>query len=206
MKKTKPELDDDLRPEYDLSKLKGGVRGKYAHRFKQGTNLVLLATDVARYFPDEKSVNTALRTLVDIAKAQVRGLDRTARRHGTTDGQQSDMNREPDIEGEVTFLPTQAGGRKSSVSSGYRGQFYYDGDDWDAIEEFPDVDKVNPGDTVRVVLRLVTPAAHKGRLKPGTIFLIREGTRTVGYGRVTKIIGLDRSAQDVQQADGSGSA
>ena len=72
MKKVKPELNDDLRPEYDLSKLKGGVRGKYARRFKQGTNLVLLAPDVARYFPDEQSVNAALRSLVDIAKTQVR--------------------------------------------------------------------------------------------------------------------------------------
>ena len=73
MKKTpKKELEDDLRPEYDLSKLKGGVRGKYARRFKKGTNLVLLSPDVAKYFPDEESVNTALRSLVGIAKAQVR--------------------------------------------------------------------------------------------------------------------------------------
>jgi hypothetical protein len=71
-KTTKKELEDDLRPEYDLSKLKGGVRGKYARRFKEGTNLVLLSPDVAKYFPDEESVNTALRSLVGIAKAQVR--------------------------------------------------------------------------------------------------------------------------------------
>ena len=58
------EMSDDLRPEYDLSKLKGGVRGKYAKRFQQGTNLVLLSPDVARYFPDERSVNAALRSLV----------------------------------------------------------------------------------------------------------------------------------------------
>jgi len=63
---------DDLRPEYDLSKLKGGVRGKYAKRFKQGTNLVLLSPDVAEYFPDERSVNAALRSLVGIAKAKLR--------------------------------------------------------------------------------------------------------------------------------------
>ena len=72
MKKNKPELEDDLRPEYDLSKLKGGVRGKYARRFKQGTNLVLLSPDVAKYFPDEEAVNAALRSLVGIAKSQVR--------------------------------------------------------------------------------------------------------------------------------------
>jgi len=63
---------DDLRPEYDFSKLKGGVRGKYAKRFRKGTNLVLLSPDVARYFPDEQSVNAALRSLVGIAKAELR--------------------------------------------------------------------------------------------------------------------------------------
>jgi hypothetical protein len=63
---------DELRPEYDLAKLKGGVRGKYAKRFKQGTNLVLLSPDVAKYFPDEQSVNNALRSLVGIAKAGLR--------------------------------------------------------------------------------------------------------------------------------------
>jgi len=68
----KKELDDDLRPEYDLSKLKGKVRGKYASRFKEGTNVVLLSPDVAKYFPDDQAVNAALRSLVDIAKTQVR--------------------------------------------------------------------------------------------------------------------------------------
>ena len=66
------ELDDELRPEYDLSKLKGGVRGKYARRFRQGTNLVLLSPDVARYFSDETAVNAALRSLVGIATAKLR--------------------------------------------------------------------------------------------------------------------------------------
>lgn len=64
-------IADDLRPEYDLSKLKGAVRGKYARRFHQGTNLVLLSPDVAKYFPDECSVNAALRSLVGIAKTKL---------------------------------------------------------------------------------------------------------------------------------------
>jgi hypothetical protein len=64
-KKTeKRERPDDLRREYDLSKLRGAVRGKYAARYRAGTNLVLLSPDVAEYFPDEQSVNTALRTLI----------------------------------------------------------------------------------------------------------------------------------------------
>jgi len=58
---------DDLRREYDLSKLKG-VRGKYAARYRAGTNLVLLSPDVAKYFPDEQAVNTALRTLIHSAQ------------------------------------------------------------------------------------------------------------------------------------------
>ena len=66
MKKTtnKRKTSGDLRPEYDLAKLQGGVRGKYLERYRSGTNLVLLSADVARYFPDEQSVNTALRTLI----------------------------------------------------------------------------------------------------------------------------------------------
>jgi len=50
--------------EYDFSK---GVRGKYAKRFRAGTNVVVLAADVARIFPDSKSVNQALRALSRIA-------------------------------------------------------------------------------------------------------------------------------------------
>jgi hypothetical protein len=72
MKKAyKRKMADDLRPEYDLSKLKGGVRGKYAKRFRQGTNLILLSPDVAKYFPNEQAVNDALKSLVGIAKAKL---------------------------------------------------------------------------------------------------------------------------------------
>jgi hypothetical protein len=59
--------DDDLRPEYDLTRLRGGVRGKYYRRAVAGTNLVLLEPDVARAFPDSNSVNRALRLLQEVA-------------------------------------------------------------------------------------------------------------------------------------------
>jgi hypothetical protein len=71
-KKRNSELQDELRPEYDLSKLKGAVRGKDAKRFKAGTNLVLLCPDVAGYFADDESVNAALRALIGMAKARPR--------------------------------------------------------------------------------------------------------------------------------------
>ncbi len=68
----KRERRDELRREYDLAKLRGRVRGKYAERYRAGTNLVLLSPDVARYFPDEQSVNKALRGLIDAAKGSLR--------------------------------------------------------------------------------------------------------------------------------------
>jgi hypothetical protein len=62
-------LDDDLLPEYDLSKLKGGVRGKYYRQAVAGTNLMLIEPDLAKVFGDAESVNRALRLLVDTAEA-----------------------------------------------------------------------------------------------------------------------------------------
>ena len=46
------------------------VRGKYAKRYQAGTNLVLLSPDVAEYFPDEQSVNSALRKLIHVTKVK----------------------------------------------------------------------------------------------------------------------------------------
>jgi hypothetical protein len=64
MKNIEDEQDDDLRPEYDFSQMKGGMRGKYVERYRDGTNLVLLDPDVAAAFPDAKAVNDALRLLL----------------------------------------------------------------------------------------------------------------------------------------------
>jgi hypothetical protein len=50
-------MEDELRPAYDLTKLlKGGVRGKYADRYRASTNVVVLAPDVAQAFPTEEAV------------------------------------------------------------------------------------------------------------------------------------------------------
>ncbi|MDQ2921257.1 MAG: hypothetical protein M3R52_06575, partial [Acidobacteriota bacterium] len=56
------QTNDDLRPEYDLSQLKGGIRGKYYREATSGTNLVLIEPELASVFPDTESVNRALRT------------------------------------------------------------------------------------------------------------------------------------------------
>jgi hypothetical protein len=56
--------EDDLRAEYELSQLKGGIRGKYVERYRAGTNLALLAPDVRAAFPTDEAVNQALRSLM----------------------------------------------------------------------------------------------------------------------------------------------
>ena len=63
------DMDDDLRPEYDLSEiLKDGVRCKYAERFRAGKNLVSLAPDVAQAFPTDEAVNETLRLVIQMVK------------------------------------------------------------------------------------------------------------------------------------------
>jgi hypothetical protein len=53
---------DEMRPEYDFS---NGVRGKYYQRYRKGTNLVLLAPDLAKVFRDSEAVNVALRQFLE---------------------------------------------------------------------------------------------------------------------------------------------
>ena len=71
-RKSRIEPKDDLRPEYDLVRLlKGGVRGKYAKRYRSGTNLVLLDPDVAKRFSSERAVNEALRLIIRLNKRKL---------------------------------------------------------------------------------------------------------------------------------------
>ena len=56
-----------MRAEYDFSR---GVRGKYARRYAQGTNVVVLEPDVAKVFPSAEAVNRSLRALADIIRHQ----------------------------------------------------------------------------------------------------------------------------------------
>ncbi len=68
-KETSPEMDNELRPEYDLRQLlKGGVRGKYAEQYREGSNLVLLDPEVARAFPNDEAVNEALRLVLQLSR------------------------------------------------------------------------------------------------------------------------------------------
>ena len=67
MKKPGKQIDPDIQPEYDFA---DGTLGKYAGRYAQGTNVVVLEPDVARAFPSAKAVNGSLRALAKIIREQ----------------------------------------------------------------------------------------------------------------------------------------
>lgn len=69
MKKTNQVLIDDMRPEYDFASMKGGVRGKYARRVRERTNIVLIEPEVAEAFPTERAVNEALKGVLNTTRA-----------------------------------------------------------------------------------------------------------------------------------------
>jgi len=69
MKKEQTPKEDQLRRAYDLSRLRGGVRGNYYGRATAGINLVLIDPDLAKVFPDSEAVNRALRVLADAGRA-----------------------------------------------------------------------------------------------------------------------------------------
>jgi hypothetical protein len=53
--------EDTLRPEYPANLIKSGERGKYANRYREGTNIVLIEADLYKLFPNAEAVNLALR-------------------------------------------------------------------------------------------------------------------------------------------------
>ena len=73
MKKAKQTDKDELRAEYKRSDFpKGLVRGKYAERLRESSNVVVLDPEVAQAFPNQDAVNSALLSLIRIAKKTAR--------------------------------------------------------------------------------------------------------------------------------------
>ena len=90
-----------------------------------------------------------------------------------------------DFEGQVYILKKEEGGRHNPFFSNYRPQFYFRTTDVTGVITLPEgTDMVMPGDTTEISVQLIQPIA----MEPGLGFAIREGGRTVGSGRVTKII------------------
>jgi hypothetical protein len=68
MSKRNPDADG-LLPEYDFASMKGGVQGKYARRFREGSNVVILEPEIAAAFPSGAAVNEALRGVLNTTRA-----------------------------------------------------------------------------------------------------------------------------------------
>ena len=90
-----------------------------------------------------------------------------------------------EFEGQVYILKKEEGGRHNPFFSNYRPQFYFRTTDVTGVITLPEgSDMVMPGDTTEITVQLIQPIA----MEPGLGFAIREGGRTVGSGRVTKIL------------------
>ena len=79
MKKGSRKPTDELRPEYKRSDFGTLVRGKYAQRVAEATNVVVLEPQVARAFPNDRAVNKALRGLLRGRKGSARSTTRSTR-------------------------------------------------------------------------------------------------------------------------------
>jgi len=115
----------------------------------------------------------------------LRGIEREDIERGQVIAKTGSITPHTDFESEVYVLTKEEGGRHTPFFKGYKPQFYVRTTDVTGEVELPaGVEMVMPGDTIKMVVRLIVPVA----MEDGMRFAIREGGRTVGSGVVTKII------------------
>ena len=115
----------------------------------------------------------------------LRGTKRDEVERGQVVARPGSITPHTEFEGQVYILKKAEGGRHNPFFSNYRPQFYFRTTDVTGVITLPEgTDMVMPGDTTEISVELIQPIA----MEPGLGFAIREGGRTVGSGRVTKII------------------
>ena len=115
----------------------------------------------------------------------LRGIKRDEVERGQVVAVPGSITPHTEFEGQVYILKKEEGGRHNPFFSNYRPQFYFRTTDVTGVITLPEgTDMVMPGDTTEISVELIQPIA----MEPGLGFAIREGGRTVGSGRVTKII------------------
>ena len=75
------------------------------------------------------------------------------------------MGHQADVEVEIIFRPTEAGGRETPVETGYRAQFYYQGEHHDAVHEYTNQESVSPGGKAKARLHFLHPELLNGRMQ-----------------------------------------
>jgi elongation factor Tu len=115
----------------------------------------------------------------------LRGIDKDEVERGQVLAKPGSITPHTEFTGQVYVLSKEEGGRHTPFFNGYRPQFYFRTTDVTGSLNLPEgVEMVMPGDNVEITVELIAPIA----MEEGLRFAIREGGRTVGAGRVTKII------------------
>lgn len=182
-----------LMPVEDVFSIKG--RGTVATgRIERGVVKVNDEIEIVGIRPTKKVVVTGVemfKKLLDQGQAGdnvgilLRGIERTDIERGQVLAKNGSITPHTDFESEVYVLTKEEGGRHTPFFKGYKPQFYVRTTDVTGEVELPaDVEMVMPGDTVKMVVRLIVPVA----MEDGMRFAIREGGRTVGSGVVTKVL------------------
>jgi elongation factor Tu len=115
----------------------------------------------------------------------LRGIEKDDLERGQVLAKPGSITPHTNFECEVYILGKDEGGRHTPFFTGYRPQFYFRTTDVTGSAHLPEgVEMVMPGDNIEMTVNLGAPIA----MEEGLRFAIREGGRTVGAGRVTKII------------------
>jgi elongation factor Tu len=115
----------------------------------------------------------------------LRGIDKEDVERGQVLAKPGSITPHTDFEARVYILSKDEGGRHTPFFNGYRPQFYFRTTDVTGTAHLPEgVEMVMPGDNVDMTVEMIAPIA----MEEGLRFAIREGGRTVGAGRVTKIL------------------
>jgi elongation factor Tu len=191
-----PERDTDkpfLMPIEDVFSITG--RGTVVTgRVERGTLAKMSEIEIVGIKDTRKTTATDLemfRKLLDEVQAGdnvgilLRGIDKDEVERGQVLAAPGSITPHTDFEAQVYILSKDEGGRHTPFFNGYRPQFYFRTTDVTGTATLPEgVEMVMPGDNVEMVVEMIAPIA----MEEGLRFAIREGGRTVGAGRVTKII------------------
>jgi elongation factor Tu len=163
-------------------------------RVERGTLAKMSEVEIVGINETRKTTATDLemfRKLLDEVQAGdnvgvlLRGIDKEEVERGQVLAKPGSITPHTNFESQVYILSKEEGGRHTPFFNGYRPQFYFRTTDVTGSAALPQgVEMVMPGDNVEMIVELISPIA----MEDGLRFAIREGGRTVGAGRVTKIL------------------
>jgi elongation factor Tu len=163
-------------------------------RVERGTLKKMSEVEIVGIHDTKKTVATDLemfRKLLDEIRAGdnvgvlLRGIDKEDVERGQVLAKPGSITPHTNFTAQVYVLSKEEGGRHTPFFDGYRPQFYFRTTDVTGSANLPEgVEMVMPGDNIEMTVELIAPIA----MEEGLRFAIREGGRTVGAGRVAKIV------------------